>query len=84
MLSSFLAEVLAVTFGNLTLTATMFKCAEEASEELSPEAKEKLALIHTGIALAIQAMEFDELQQLIKQSTTSYDYEEFLAGSEGH
>ncbi|MGR3277605.1 hypothetical protein ACSYAD_21135 [Acaryochloris marina NIES-2412] len=80
MLTSFLAEVLAVSFGNLTLTATMFKCAEEASEELSPEAKQRLALVHTGLAMAIQAMEFDELQQLIKQSEASCDFEEFLAG----
>ncbi|MGR3278328.1 hypothetical protein ACSYAD_24855 [Acaryochloris marina NIES-2412] len=76
MLTSFLAEVLAVTFDNLTQTATMFECVEEASEELSPEAKQRLALIHTGLAMAIQAMEFDEVQQLIKQSENYFDFQE--------
>ena len=76
MLTSFLAEVLAVTFDNLTQTATMFECVEEASEELSPEAKQKLVLIHAGLAMAIQAMEFDELQQLIKQSENYFDFQE--------
>lgn len=76
MLTSFLAEVLAVTFDNLTQTATMFECVEEASEELSPESKQRLALIHTGLAMAIQAMEFDELQQLIKQSENYFDFQE--------
>lgn len=74
MLTSFLAEALAVAFGNLTLTATMFQSAEEASEELSPEAKQRLALVHTGLAMAIQGMECEELQQLIKRSEAYCDY----------
>ncbi|MGR3279003.1 hypothetical protein ACSYAD_28475 [Acaryochloris marina NIES-2412] len=68
MLTSLLAEALAVTFDNLTMTASILECAEEASEDLSPEAKQRLALVHTGLAMAIQGMEFEELQQLIKRS----------------
>lgn len=68
MLTSLLAEALAVTFDNLTMTASIFECAEEAAEDLSPEAKQKLGLVHAGLALALQGMECDELQQWIKQS----------------
>ncbi|MGR3279999.1 hypothetical protein ACSYAD_33635 [Acaryochloris marina NIES-2412] len=68
MLTSLLAEALAVTFDNLTMTASILECAEEASEDLSPEARKRLGLVHAGLALAIQGMECDELQQLIKRS----------------
>jgi len=68
MLTSLLAEALAVAFDNLMMTASIFECAEEAAEDLSLEAKQKLGLVHTGLALAIQGMEYDELQQWIKQS----------------
>ena len=74
MLTSLLAEALAVTFDNLTMTATILDCAEEAAEELSSEARQRLALVHTGLAMAIQGMECDELQQLIKQSELFCDY----------
>lgn len=68
MLTSLLAEALAVIFDNLNTTASMFECVEEAAEDLSPEAKQKLGLVHAGLALAIQGIECEELQQLIKQS----------------
>jgi hypothetical protein len=74
MLTTLLAEALAVTFDNLTMTATILDCAEEAAAELSPEARQRLSLVHTGLALAIQGMECDELQQLIKQSELFCDY----------
>lgn len=68
MLTSLLAEALAVTFDNLTMTATILDCAEEASEDLSLEARKRLSLVHAGLALALQGMECEELQQIIRQS----------------
>ena len=63
-----MAEALAVTLDNLMMTASIFKCTEEAAEDLNLEARQKLALVHAGLALAIQGLECDELQQLIKRS----------------
>lgn len=73
MLTSFLAEVLAVTFDNLNMAANTFECAEEAAEDLSPEVRQRLRLIHAGLAMALQGMDYDELQQLIKQSEAYSD-----------
>ncbi|UJB72330.1 hypothetical protein HRE53_27450 (plasmid) [Acaryochloris sp. 'Moss Beach'] len=46
----------------------VFECVGEATEDLNPEVKQRLGLVHAGLALAIQGMECEELQQLIKQS----------------
>lgn len=73
MLTSLLAEALAVAFDNLTMTANIFECAEEAAEDLSPDVKQRLLLVHMGLAMAIQGMECDELQQWIKQSEAYCD-----------
>ncbi|MGR3279932.1 hypothetical protein ACSYAD_33290 [Acaryochloris marina NIES-2412] len=69
-MTSLLAEAIAVTFDNLTMTVSVFEYVEEATEDsnLSPEARQRLGLVHTALAMAIQAMEHDELRQLIKQS----------------
>ncbi len=74
MLTSLLAEALAVTFDNLNMTASILDCAKEASEDLSPDARQRLGLVHTGVAMAIQAMECDELQHLIRQSEIYCDF----------
>ncbi|KAI9130182.1 hypothetical protein [Acaryochloris sp. CCMEE 5410] len=74
MLTSLLAEALAITFDNLNMTASIFECAEEAAEDLSPVARQKLGLVHAGLALAIQGMECDELQQLIQRSELYCDF----------
>ena len=68
MLASLLAEALAVTFDNLAMTSTILTCAEEASDELSSDARQRLSLVHTGLAMALQAMEYEEIQELIAQS----------------
>ncbi|NJK42080.1 MAG: hypothetical protein HC934_13505 [Acaryochloridaceae cyanobacterium SU_2_1] len=68
MLTSLLAEALAVTYDNLNMTATILDCAEEASEDLSLEARQRLSLVHAGLALALQGMECEELQEIIRQS----------------
>ncbi|HEY9826854.1 MAG TPA: hypothetical protein V6D19_15550 [Stenomitos sp.] len=68
MFTSLLAEALAVTVDNLSMTATILACTEAAAAELSDEARQRLNLVHTSLAMALQAMEHEELQQLITQS----------------
>jgi hypothetical protein len=68
MLDSFLAEALAVASDNLNMTACMLECAKEAAVELSPEAQQSLNRVHMGLALAMQALNHDELCQLMEQS----------------
>jgi hypothetical protein len=69
MFTSLLAEALAVTADNLNMTATIMACTEAAAEELlSDEAKQRLHLVHLGLAMALQAMEHDELQHIMAQS----------------
>ena len=74
MLTSLLAEALAAAFDNLNMTASIFECAEEAAEDLSPGVRQKLGLVHAGLALAIQGMECEELQQMIKRSEIYCDF----------
>jgi D-ribose pyranose/furanose isomerase RbsD len=68
MFTSLLAEALAVTADNLSMTATILVCAEEAAQELSPEARQRLSIVQMGLSMALQAMEHEELQQLMEQS----------------
>ncbi len=68
MLESLLSETLAVTADNLQMTVEMLKCAQEVAVELPEEAKQKLNLVHIGVALAIEALEDETLSQLVKQS----------------
>ncbi|MGB8701488.1 MAG: hypothetical protein WCD18_18900 [Thermosynechococcaceae cyanobacterium] len=68
MLTSLLAEALAVTVDNLNMTAAILTCAEEAAEELSPEAKQRLHLVQVSLAMALQALEHEELQQVMELS----------------
>ena len=66
-MTSLFAEALVVTLDNLKMTASIFVCAEQAAKDLSPEARQRLGLVHAGMAMAIQALEYNELQQLIEQ-----------------
>ena len=70
MLESLLSETLAVTADNLQMTMEMLKCAKEASADLPEEAKQKLNLVHIGVALAMEAFEDETLHGLIEQSMT--------------
>jgi hypothetical protein len=67
MLSSLLSEALEVTFDNLNMASTILSCAEEAAEDLNPEICQRLALVHVGLAMAMQALEEDALHRLIAQ-----------------
>jgi hypothetical protein len=68
MFTSLLAEALAVTADNLSMTATILVCAEDAAQELSAEARQRLSIVQMGLSMALQAMEHEELQQLMEQS----------------
>jgi hypothetical protein len=68
MLSSLLSEALEVTFDNLNMASTILACAEEAAEDLSPDIRQRLALVHVGLAMAMQALEEDELHALIAKA----------------
>jgi hypothetical protein len=68
MFTTLLAEALAVTADNLNMTATILDCAQEAAVELSPEAQQRLNLVKVALAMALQAMNHDELRQVMEQS----------------
>ncbi|WP_404785601.1 hypothetical protein [Altericista sp. CCNU0014] len=68
MLNSLLAEALAVAADNLNMTASVLECTRDAAVDLSPEAQQRLNLIHMGLAMALQAMNHDELCQIMEQS----------------
>lgn len=68
MLESLLAEALAVSFDNLNMTATILECVRAASEDLSPEAQQRLNLVHMGLAMALGAMDHEELKAIMEQS----------------
>jgi hypothetical protein len=68
MLNSLLAEALAVASDNLNMTASLLECTRDAAVELSPEAQQRLNMVHMGLAMAMQAMNHDELCQIMEQS----------------
>jgi hypothetical protein len=68
MFTTLLAEALAVAADNLNMTATILDCAQEAAVELSPEAQQRLNLVKVALAMALQAMNHDELRQVMEQS----------------
>ena len=68
MFTSLLAEALAVTADNLSMTATILACTEEAAQELSQEARQRLNLVQMGLSMALQAMDHEELQSIMEQS----------------
>ncbi|WP_404789960.1 hypothetical protein [Altericista sp. CCNU0014] len=68
MFTSLLAEALAVTADNLSMTATILACTEAAAEELSEEARQRLSIVQMGLSMALRAMEHEELQQIMQQS----------------
>jgi hypothetical protein len=68
MLNRLLADVLAVAADNLMMTANVLECTADAAVDLSPEAQQRLNQVHMGLAMAMQAMNHDELRQVMEQS----------------
>jgi Flp pilus assembly protein TadB len=57
-----LSEILETVSHNLCVGATLLECLETESQNLQPEVRNKLALIHVGLALALDALQSTELQ----------------------
>jgi hypothetical protein len=72
MLESLLAEALAVTQDNLQMAQTILECAEEAAEDLDPDVRKRLSLVHVGLAMALQAFDDENLQELISSELLGY------------
>jgi hypothetical protein len=68
VLTSLLAETLAVVFDNLNMTATLLECSQEVAVELSPEAQQRLNLVQISLSMALQAMEHEELRSIMELS----------------
>jgi hypothetical protein len=68
MLNCLLAEALAGAAKNLNMTANILDSTRDAAVDLSPEAQQRLNMVHMGLAMAIQAMNHDELCQIMEQS----------------
>jgi hypothetical protein len=56
------SEILETISHNLCVGATLLECVESESQQLEPEVRNKLALIHVGLAMALDALQSTELQ----------------------
>jgi Flp pilus assembly protein TadB len=56
------SEILETIAHNLCVGATLLECVESESQQLQPEVRNKLALIHVGLAMALDALQSTELQ----------------------
>jgi hypothetical protein len=56
------SEILETIAHNLCVGATLLECVESESQQLEPEVRNKLALIHVGLAMALDALQSTELQ----------------------
>jgi hypothetical protein len=68
MLNCLLAEALAVAADNLNMTANILESTRDTAIDLSPEAQQRLNMVHMGLAMAMQAMNHDELCLIMEQS----------------
>ncbi|WP_404787851.1 hypothetical protein [Altericista sp. CCNU0014] len=57
-----LSEILETVSHNLCVGATLLECLETEAQHLQPDVRNKLALIHVGLALALDALQSTELQ----------------------
>lgn len=59
------SEILATVSHNLCVGATLLECLETESQQLQPEVRKKMALVHVGLAMALDALQSTELQTCI-------------------
>jgi hypothetical protein len=57
-----ISEILATVSHNLCVGATLLECVESESQQLPPDVRSKLALVHVGLAMALDALQSTELQ----------------------
>lgn len=60
--SHLVSEILSTVSHNLCVGATLLECIETESQQLQPEARQKLALVHVGLAMALDALQSKELE----------------------
>lgn len=68
MLNCLLAEALSEAADNLNMTASILENTRDTAVDLSPEAQQRLNMVHMGLAMAMQAMNHDELCQIMEQA----------------
>ncbi len=61
------AEMLSTVSHNLSVGATLLECleAEVDPQEMDPAMRQQLALVHLGLAMAMDALNTDQLQNLM-------------------
>jgi hypothetical protein len=64
--SQIVSEILATVSHNLCVGATLLECIETEAQQLQPEARQKLALVHVGLAMALDALQSQELEPWIE------------------
>ncbi len=57
-----ISEILATVSHNLCVGATLLECVESESQQLPSDVRRKLALVHVGLAMALDALQSTELQ----------------------
>jgi hypothetical protein len=65
MANHLISEILSTVSHNLCVGATLLECIETESQVLQPEARQRLALVHVGLAMALDALQSTELEAWI-------------------
>jgi hypothetical protein len=65
MANHLVSEILSTVSHNLCVGATLLECIETESQSLPPEARQRLALVHVGLAMALDALQSTELEAWI-------------------
>ncbi|MCG9892235.1 MAG: hypothetical protein MH252_14320 [Thermosynechococcaceae cyanobacterium MS004] len=66
MANHLVSEILSTVSHNLCVGATLLECVETETQHLQPEARQKLALVHIGLAMALDALQSTELEAWIE------------------
>ena len=66
MANHIVSEILSAVSHNLCVGATLLECIEAESEYLHPDAAQKLALVHVGLAMALDALQSTELEAWVE------------------
>jgi hypothetical protein len=60
-----ISEILATVSHNLCVGATLLECVESEAQQLPSDFRSKLALVHVGLAMALDALQSTELQTCV-------------------
>ncbi len=56
------SEILATVSHNLCVGATLLECVESEVQEMAPDVRQQMALVHVGLAMAMDALQSEPLQ----------------------